>query len=1693
MSGALHRLAGLHGIEIGTEPPADAVLVALLAALGVDASTPAAVATAAATALAAQARAWLPAWSVVDADAPVAQVPLRLPAATRTDTAGWRWTLAEEDGTRHEGDLDPVAIAVADDADGAGARWALPHRPPPGVHRLTLTGPGGDTAQGMLIVAPARAYWPAALDDGARVFGAAVPWTAVQSQRQWGIGDATDLVHLLEQWRAHGAAVLAVGDWTAALPDGRVSHRAFVDPLLIDPEAVPEWAECEAVRAHAAGPDLRERLAALRAATTIDRDALAALKGALLEGLHAHFRSAHGATGSERGRAFEAFRHGGGEALQRHALFEAVQAHLRRTGHATGWPGWPADWQDPDGEAVRAFAAAHGDAVEAQAWLQWIAHEQLAAAGQRSWTLGLGIGLMADLACLPARDGAEAWGAGDAVARGVVASPSPPERQAAGRDTGSKSHASPGAAWDVARAGDAALQAWRQALRAVMLPAGAVRLTSAGALWRQWWTPVADDVHATHAAPAGAWVHMPGEAWLAVARLESQRQRCLLVTEASSLTVAQREALAAQGVLLEDDLTALRAADGGFPTPAAVPHDRVVALTPADGPDLAAWWDGSDLAPADEAHAASAPPTPAQAQAVVGRAADRARLLLALAGEGLLPRGATVNPVSVPVVTPAFVQAAQTWLARSAAAVVLARLTDCLPTPAAGPHARLMQPLERLRFDDDLVALQRALAVERGSAPRRAGAWPLRARIPRATYRLQLHRGFDLPAATALVPYLAALGISHVYCSPLLRARPGSLHGYDVVDHGQINPELGSRSDLQRLVEALRRHGMGLLLDIVPNHMGVLGSDNAWWLDVLENGPASAYAEHFDIDWQAADPVLAGRVLVPVLGDQYGAVLDRGELQLAFDADGGRFTLRYHEHLLPIDPVDYAPLIRQALQALPAGALDRRAQDAVASLADAFEHLPPRDAVDEADRTRRQRDKRVLKAQLAQVARTLAPLAAALDDLVVALNGRPGARDGFDALDALIGRQAWRLAYWRVAGDEINYRRFFDINDLAALRMERAEVFEATHRLVLQWLADGWVDGLRIDHSDGLADPAGYFARLQQRHAEAVGAPAEVAVAAPHTRPLYLVTEKITAPHEVMPADWAVHGTTGYDFANLANNLLIDADAKAHLDRIWRLFAGDEAQDFEALAWRCRQLVMEGALAGDLTVLAGTLLRLAREDRHTRDFTLNTLRRALVDVIAAFPVYRSYVVDRPSAQDRRYFNWALGRARRLSRVADASVFDFLRRVLLGRPRPGAPPGQAGRMQAFVRRFQQVTAPVAAKGLEDTALYRHHRLISVNDVGGEPEVFGCTVAAFHAATRERAARWPHGLLATSTHDAKRSEDVRARIDVISEMPAAWRLLVRRWSRLNRRHKRTVRGRAAPTRSDEYLLYQTLAGCVPATPLDDEALAALADRVAQAMLKSAREAKVSTAWINPDLAYEAALTGFVHALLTRRDSNLFLPDLQAAVRVFGWHGALNGLTLAAVKVMSPGVPDLYQGHEGIELSLVDPDNRRPVDYGRRAGWLAAAQQTLALTDRRPRLAEWLHGATDGRAKFWTLWRALDLRRTHEALLTHGATLPLEVTGARARHLVAFARQDADALVVLVAARLTASLGLAAGEPPLGAVWGDTAIVLPPEIDMGAGTGRGFEDAITGDTHASPAGRTLAASALFAHWPVALLVRR
>ncbi|MET0680831.1 MAG: malto-oligosyltrehalose synthase [Burkholderiales bacterium] len=966
------------------------------------------------------------------------------------------------------------------------------------------------------------------------------------------------------------------------------------------------------------------------------------------------------------------------------------------------------------------------------------------------------------------------------------------------------------------------------------------------------------------------------------------------------------------------------------------------------------------------------------------------------------------------------------------------------------------------------VAAVRAHAGERPApAPPRPPSLP---RIPRATYRVQLHREFAFADAARIVPYLARLGISHLYCSPVLRARAGSMHGYDIIDHGTLNPELGDREGFDRLVATLHEHGMGLVVDVVPNHMGIMGADNVWWLDVLEHGPAARHAGFFDIDWRPLDETMAGRVLVPVLADHYGLVLERGELKLAFDPAAGEFSVWYHEHRFPVDPREYPRIL--ALAGHP-------------QLAGAFTALPPRHDTTPEAVALRHRDSQFDKRRLAQVAGEDPAAAAAIESALRLINGHPGAPDSFERLHELLEAQAYRLAFWRVASDEINYRRFFDINDLAALRMEEEAVFDATHQLLLELAAAGKIDGLRVDHPDGLYDPVGYFERLQRGYAQSASLDLPPVTGDRPPRPLWVVAEKILAGHERLAESWAVYGTTGYRFATVANGLLVDTRAKQRFERIWRTFTGQSIDAAQA-AYLGKRAILRGALASELTVLATELLRLARADRSTRDYTFNTLRQALAEVIACFPVYRTYLRDRVSPQDRRYIGWAVAHARRRSRAADATIFDFVRTALLAEPPPGAAPGLASGYRAFAVRFQQLTAPVTAKGVEDTAHYVFTPLASLNEVGTDPGMFGIRVAAFHGASADRAAHWPHTVLATSTHDAKRSEDVRARIDVLSEMPAAWRLLLRRWSRMNRSKKRTVDDAAAPARHDEYLLYQTLLGTFPAGDLDAAALAEYRGRIERYMLKAVREAKLHSSWINVDEAYEAAIAAFVAGLLREGPGNLFLDDLREQAARIAWFGALNGLSMTALKLASPGVPDFYQGTEIVDLALVDPDNRRPVDYGRRERLLEALEELAATpAGGDSRVPELLVRPDDGRAKLWLAWRTLALRKRDPALFEHGDYAPLAVTGAKAAHVVAFARRHEGRTLVAIAGRLFLALTGAAGRPPLGfEVWGDTAVDLSP-----LGGARELANVLTGEALRID-GRQLALGRAFDQFPVALL---
>lgn len=892
-------------------------------------------------------------------------------------------------------------------------------------------------------------------------------------------------------------------------------------------------------------------------------------------------------------------------------------------------------------------------------------------------------------------------------------------------------------------------------------------------------------------------------------------------------------------------------------------------------------------------------------------------------------------------------------------------------------------------------------------------------RIPRATYRLQLHAGFTFRDATELVPYLHDLGISHLYCSPYLKARSGSTHGYDIVDHRALNPEIGSREDFDRLVATLAQHDMGQILDIVPNHMGVMGEDNAWWLDVLENGQASEYADYFDIDWDPPNVHLKGKLLVPVLGDHYDACLSRGELVLHFEPATGSFHVQYFGHRFPVAPSSYGVLLQAAASLLASGGDEEAAR--LEALASALGSLPDRDDASAQARALRQSGQQLCKRQLAELMRDRPEVARAIETCIGRLNA---GKDGFEALHGLLEQQAYRLAFWRVASDEINYRRFFDINELAALRMENQAVFEATHALVLELVREGAIHGLRIDHPDGLFDPVSYFRRLQDRCAEAAG-----------TEDFYVVCEKIIAPYEDLPGDWAVAGTTGYRFANVLNGLLVDKAAQRRFTRVHAAFTG-QSEPFAEVARRSRHLVLRHALAGELTVLAGRLHAIAQADRATRDFTLNALRQALADVIAAFPVYRTYVAQGVSAEDRRYVQWAVASAKRHSRATDPLIFDFVGRALLCE----AEGAGVEAVHRFAGKFQQLTAPVMAKGVEDTAFYVYTRLLSLNDVGGDPAEFGVSVKAFHGASADRAARWPHTMLATSTHDNKRSEDVRARIDVLTESPASWRLQLRRWSRMNRSKKRKLGGEVAPSPNDEYLAYQTLVGCLP---VGETLRADFRDRMTAFAIKAAREAKVHTSWVNPDDDYEHALAGFMEDILEDSGRNLFLADLRQVVADVAWYGALNSLSMVLIKLTSPGVPDIYQGNELIDLSLVDPDNRRPVDYARRRE-LLAAMRSETIHDRDAE--RWFSDPTDGRGKLFFTWKLLQMRRQVPALFRDGDYVPIMASGSRAAHVVAFARRCGEQGIIAVAGRFFAAATQQRQLPCGAQFWGDTRIVLP-----------------------------------------------
>lgn len=950
--------------------------------------------------------------------------------------------------------------------------------------------------------------------------------------------------------------------------------------------------------------------------------------------------------------------------------------------------------------------------------------------------------------------------------------------------------------------------------------------------------------------------------------------------------------------------------------------------------------------------------------------------------------------------------------------------------------------------------------------------------VPAATYRLQFNRQFRFNDALAIVPYLNALGISDIYASPLLAAGRGSSHGYDMTNPARLNPELGSKEEFEALNGSLKRHGMGLLLDIVPNHMAA-GTENPWWRDVLQNGRYSVYAAYFDIDWQPARSGLAGKVLLPVLGAPFGKVLENRELTIEPGEDG--FAVRYFQRRLPLNYLSTVQLMSQWAEA-PSGAAGtsgRRIPPQLRRFLEELKNLPNSANKKEFTSLFRQ-----LYDKFWRLYGALPEIKAFVDGELQFLNGRKGDLRSFDRLEQILGEQAYRLAFWRVAGEEINYRRFFDVSGLAAVRVEEEQVFEATHDLIFRLVEAGQVTGLRIDHIDGLYDPQTYLDRLQDRLA-ALGRPG-----------FYVVVEKILAGGEKLPGGWQVHGTTGYDFLNMVNALFVDGNGTGELNRLYLMLSGS-TEDFATVAYNRKRRMMEILFAGEVRSLARRLGELAAEDRYGHDLTPAGLELAILEVTACLGVYRTYVRDFTVAERERYYiEQAVGKAVRLCPAAGPAC-TFLGRVLLLEFPDTLAAEKKETWLRFVMRWQQFTGPVMAKGLEDTALYVYNRLVSLNEVGGEPGTSGISIADFHRRNKDRRERLPHTISATSTHDTKRGEDVRARINVLPEIPAAWARRVENWRCWNKPKKPVVNGLPVPEDNMEYLIYQTMVG---AWPLRENELPAFRKRLQAYLVKAAREAKIHTSWLEPDNGYEEALKNFTSAILDSCENNRFLRDFLEFQRVAACYGAVNSLAQTLLKITSPGVPDFYQGTELWDFSLVDPDNRRPVDFVARAGLLEALKREEArgLPDLVKRLtASW----EDGRIKLYLTYKALNFRKNHRELFAYGAYTPVEATGPRVEHVCAFTRYLAGAWVLVAAPRLPARLRLsalkykeiieptAAGIIPEAAVWGNGVLVLPehaPARWKNILTGEELPATATGDTQK----HILPLAGVFRNFPVALL---
>jgi (1->4)-alpha-D-glucan 1-alpha-D-glucosylmutase len=952
------------------------------------------------------------------------------------------------------------------------------------------------------------------------------------------------------------------------------------------------------------------------------------------------------------------------------------------------------------------------------------------------------------------------------------------------------------------------------------------------------------------------------------------------------------------------------------------------------------------------------------------------------------------------------------------------------------------------------------------------------------------------------------LGISDIYASPYLKAKKGSLHGYDILNHHQFNPEIGTEGEYDEFVEELKKYEMGQVLDIVPNHMCISEGENIWWMDVLENGPSSMYADFFDIDWKPVKNELENKVLIPVLGDQYGRVLENQELKLTLKE--GAFFIHYYDRKFPVAPISYRKVLEYRIDELKKKmGSDHSHLQELLSIITALVHLPPRTEKDQEKIIERRREKEIIKKRLGDLYHESEKVQSFIEENLKRFNGDRDDPRSFDLLDDLLNEQVYRLSHWQVATEEINYRRFFDINELGAIRMEDPRVFEETHRLVLKLIREGKVTGLRVDHPDGLYNPAEYFYRLQrscfiQFCLRAMEVKDELAMGekigmlydevlsenptSPLRMPFYIVGEKILTKSERMPEDWSIFSTTGYVFLNSANGIFIEMGNDKFFDEIYRRFIKPKV-DYQDLLYEKKKLIMQTSMPSEINMLGHILNRISEKDRLTRDFTLNNLTTAMIEVIANFPVYRTYASSLGvNERDRRYIEQAISRGKRKNPALSATVFGFLENVLLLQYPEHFEEAERKEWLDFVMRFQQMTGPIMAKGVEDTAFYVYNRFVSLNEVGGNPERFGTPLDTFHGMNIERTKFWPYAMITTMTHDTKRSEDVRARLDVLSEIPDEWRECLNRWSRINKSKKSNQEGQWVPDRNEEYLLYQTLLGVWPNTPMNDKEHEVFKNRILDYMLKATREAKVHTSWISPNFPYEDALLKFIDAALS---SHLFLSDFQMLQKKVAYFGMFNSLGQTLLKMTSPGIPDFYQGTEISDLSLVDPDNRRPVNFNLRKELLAALKKKIESPGANPKefakhlIQDW----RDGEPKLYVTYKALHYRRENHLLFLEGTYIPLMGDGEAKEHLCAFARKREERTVLVLVPRFLTHLIKNIDESPLGGeVWKESWVVLPKEIN--GGTFRNlFTDEIIGKVKRNGEG-LLPLSEVFMNFPVAML---